>query len=907
MKKVLLSILAVAALASCVQTEELQGIGGNNAIKFDNAYVGNATKAIDNSFDNSNLELFQVYGTLTDADGDVANIFDGVEVSKETGTWTYAEEHTKYWIAGNTYSFKAVAAGNEPRETNVVWDDEHLMPKAIEVLDASAQNDVLYAEVLGVNYIDNLQPVKFTFEHLLAKAKVSVKETAKIVNGGYYVVTNVYLKDTHKAATYTIGAGWAGWAEAYDLEFGNIVDVNADKNTPADALQLPLGTGAKGASHYERLIIPQNDCELTIVVDYTYYNNGLAQQTVENKEIKTVANIESGKAYNFVLALAEPGEPITFDVEAVTDWVEGGIKTAADLKDAVAAGGTVFLAKDIDLGNEQLVVPAGKSVVLNLNGHTVSQTKACTESYEMISNKGNLTIMGNGKLSFKDTSAGDPTFGWGSYTIRNEGTLVVEDGVIEHLGEQNFATHMICAIFQYSGSTTINGGTISTPNYRSARLWKGDMTINGGKFNGQVWVHAVDDSAVLTINGGNFAPSVGDGSSVFVTNADYTVNLAVNGGYFNTKIGTSNATKAGVKGTIKGGSFTESAKANTNAALLATGYGFVATEGGSLWNVEMLPVVAKDAVELLAAVNQVADGGTITLSADFNFTTEEGGYYNNGGWKDGLGYSGDKSFTLDLNGHTLGNANGALNDYLVWFKNDGEKPNTITIKNGILDAGTAAYCALCTASSNKQTITVNLENVNLINNNSNGSTVKVRGGAVLNVKAGTKITGKNSYLGIECVASTTNIYDGAEIYMNGTSSYNGCLVGACGIGVVNVYGGYGKGAKGGFIAMTSGGTINVAGGEWIANTDGTIGNNSNLYVLTAQNNKNESGYAGASIINVTGGTLRGGMDAWVLNDVTVEKAELNISGGNFNANPTHYLTDGATAAESNGTWTVTAK
>ena len=141
--------------------------------------------------------------------------------------------------------------------------------------------------------------------------------------------------------------------------------------------------------------------------------------------------------------------------------------------------------------------------------------------------------------------------------------------------------------------------------------------------------------------------------------------------------------------------------------------------------------------------------------------------------------------------------------------------------------------------------------------------------------------------------------------MNGTSSYNGCLVGACSMGVVNVYGGYGKGVKGGFIAMTSGGTINVAGGEWIANTDGTIGNNSNVYVLTAQNNKYESGYAGASIINVTGGTLRGGMDAWILNDVTIEKAELNISGGNFNANPTHYLTDGATAAESNGIWTVT--
>ena len=74
--------------------------------------------------------------------------------------------------------------------------------------------------------------------------------------------------------------------------------------------------------------------------------------------------------------------------------------------------------------------------------------------------------------------------------------------------------------------------------------------------------------------------------------------------------------------------------------------------------------------------------------------------------------------------------------------------------------------------------------------------------------------------------------------------------------------------------------------------------------MTAQNNKYESGWCAPSIINVTGGTLRGGMDAWVLNDVNVEKAELNISGGNYNVNPTRYLVDGKTATEANGIWTV---
>ena len=290
---------------------------------------------------------------------------------------------------------------------------------------------------------------------------------------------------------------------------------------------------------------------------------------------------------------------------------------------------------------------------------------------------------------------------------------------------------------------------------------------------------------------------------------------------------------------------------------------------------------------LQEAINAVEDGNTITLIGNVIFT-ETTRTHNSGTWYDGLYYVGDKSFTIDLGGNTITH-DGSVNDYLLNFKNVGLKANTITLKNGTLDAATNAYCAICTSSAQENQLTINTEDLNVINDISNGSTIKVRGGVVLNVKDGTVITGKNSYLGIECIASTVNIYDGAEIYMNGTLSYNGCLAGVGGNGTINVYGGYGKGVKGGFIAMTSGGTINIDGGEWIANTDGTVGNNSNLYVLTAQSNKYESGFAGPSIINVTGGTFRGGMDAWVLNNIEGEKAELNISGGNFNADPSDYV------------------
>ena len=294
------------------------------------------------------------------------------------------------------------------------------------------------------------------------------------------------------------------------------------------------------------------------------------------------------------------------------------------------------------------------------------------------------------------------------------------------------------------------------------------------------------------------------------------------------------------------------------------------------------------------AVEAVKDGGEIKLLD--NVTFDENTRMSSGDpWYEGLYYTGDKSFTVDLNGKTITN-DSSVNDYLLLFKNTGSKANTITFKNGTIEAASSAYCAICTATTSTQKITINLESVNLINNNSNGAAAKIRGGAEMNVKNGTVITGKDSYVGIEAVNKGTvvNIYDGAEIYQKGTSSYVGSLVGVSYNATVNVYGGYGESAKGAFIAMTSGGTINVSGGEWIANTDGTP-KNDNYGVLIAQNDKTTYTNAGNSVINVTGGAFKGGYNCY---GNAVGDAQINISGGYFNADPTAYCADKLTGVTS---------
>ena len=258
------------------------------------------------------------------------------------------------------------------------------------------------------------------------------------------------------------------------------------------------------------------------------------------------------------------------DTEAVAKVGDTEYASLQEATDAAQLGETVVVLKDTEL-SEGLVVSKNTNVVLDLNGKTISQVVECTKSYEMIANNGTLSIIdsiGGGKISFTDIGSGDETAGWGSYTIRNSGTLVVDDVTIENLSAQNVAgaafKHVSLAIFQYSGSCTINGGVISCPNYRSVRLWLGEMVINGGTFVGQVWIQCVDDTADMTINGGSFAPSWNDGSSVFVgnvvDNVEHEVSFSIINGTFATKVGANNTAK--IAGSIMGGTFSAKAIAS---------------------------------------------------------------------------------------------------------------------------------------------------------------------------------------------------------------------------------------------------------------------------------------------------------------------------------------------------------
>ena len=108
MKKLLLSVFAIAAMASCMQDEVISQ--DQQAIDFGTPFVDKATKAEDLTYNASNLNEFFVYGTVTGTAGTV-NIFNNTRVygDKLVGTNTvWGCDVKQYWIPGASYVFDAV-------------------------------------------------------------------------------------------------------------------------------------------------------------------------------------------------------------------------------------------------------------------------------------------------------------------------------------------------------------------------------------------------------------------------------------------------------------------------------------------------------------------------------------------------------------------------------------------------------------------------------------------------------------------------------------------------------------------------------------------------------------------------------------------------------------------------------
>lgn len=203
--------------------------------------------------------------------------------------------------------------------------------------------------------------------------------------------------------------------------------------------------------------------------------------------------------------------------------LQGNVFAAKTLPEAV--DGVITLTEDVEL-ESNVVIAKGETVVLDLNGHTISQSYEATKAYVMIDNKGTLTIkdsVGNGKISFEDTGLGGE---YVSNTISNSGTLIVNGGIIENVSSTTVAKNGYPHAIDTSGKLVVNGGTVSGKNYSAIRVWcttddDTSVEINeGATISNAIDMHNVNSNAnkgTLTINGGTF--KVTNGGTNATTNS----------------------------------------------------------------------------------------------------------------------------------------------------------------------------------------------------------------------------------------------------------------------------------------------------------------------------------------------------------------------------------------------------
>lgn len=168
----------------------------------------------------------------------------------------------------------------------------------------------------------------------------------------------------------------------------------------------------------------------------------------------------------------------TIDIENIT--------TAADLRTALANGHSAKLAADITI-DETISVPAGKDVILDLNGHEINNTEdlwnETTGDWSLVSVRGgSLTIKGDGILKAKENDCF-------AVDVQDGGHVIIEDG--EYISN-------VHAVYVWVGTAEIRGGKYSVQQKYQDPAKADEFVLNCYD------AHHRDGTAKIIVTGGEF-------------------------------------------------------------------------------------------------------------------------------------------------------------------------------------------------------------------------------------------------------------------------------------------------------------------------------------------------------------------------------------------------------------------
>ena len=296
------------------------------------------------------------------------------------------------------------------------------------------------------------------------------------------------------------------------------------------------------------------------------YYNDLTKSTAkldtlcaEGCAVTDNTDAETAAAYPYTVIVAP-----NYVAQIVTD---NGLTTNkyASLADAIAAVSadgtetTVTMIADVDVDDSATLatIPAGKNVVLDLNGKAITCTGSFPAAFNLIAVNGGLTVTdtsaeADGSIAIESTANLSWDYTVNMFLVGNGGSLTIEKGDYSVTTPSYGWAEYVIAVSNNSGSSTVtvNGGTFTGNNIDAVvRLHDqygrsqplnvmvngGDFTLNGGSdsviwFDVQKSGSGADNTsaASLVINGGTFtsmnaSPALDLGHSVDASGLRVTI------------------------------------------------------------------------------------------------------------------------------------------------------------------------------------------------------------------------------------------------------------------------------------------------------------------------------------------------------------------------------------------------
>ncbi len=189
--------------------------------------------------------------------------------------------------------------------------------------------------------------------------------------------------------------------------------------------------------------------------------------------------------------------------------------TLAAAIEAAESGATITLLEDVELA-ETVVIPEGKEIVLDLNGHNITSNIAGkpSESFALFSVNGNLEIKGNGTISLtSEDFEWNTSYRYTAINIREKGVVTLGNGVsVICEASKDGSYGMSYAVDIYTtGTLNINGASLHS-NYIAVRCFYGNSVVyvnSGSKItssrnNYGIWLQSSPGAVVTIADGVNY-------------------------------------------------------------------------------------------------------------------------------------------------------------------------------------------------------------------------------------------------------------------------------------------------------------------------------------------------------------------------------------------------------------------